>query len=118
MNLEETLTTDVRAGYGERPINGRRKALLDEAEGLVNGPRSQKYGQPVDNFRRIANLWSAYLDGKNGPLTVADAALMQALIKVARLRETPGHRDSWVDLAGYAAAGFDAVADTISGEEG
>jgi hypothetical protein len=118
MNLEDTLTTDVRAGYGERPVNGRRKALLVEAEELVNGPRSQKYGQPVDNFRRIANLWTAYLDGKTGPLTVADAALMQALIKVARLRETPGHRDSWVDLAGYAAAGFDGHTDTILGEEG
>lgn len=113
MNLEDTLTTDVRAGYGERVINGRRAGLLAEAEELVNGPRSQKYGQPVDNFRRIANLWTAYLDGHHGPLSVADAALMQALIKVARLRETPGHRDSWVDLAGYAAAGFDAVADTM-----
>jgi hypothetical protein len=46
---------------------------------------------------------------------------MQALIKVARLRETPDHRDSWVDLAGYAAAGFDATvstAETVEGRHG
>jgi hypothetical protein len=100
-----------------RPLAGRRADLLQEAEELVNGPRSTKYGQPADNFRRIANLWTAYLDGSDEPLTVADAALMQALIKVARLRETPDHRDSWVDLAGYAAAGYDAVADTLHREE-
>lgn len=108
MNLEDTLTTDVRAGYGDTSPK-RRAGVLSEAEGLVNGPRSGAYGQPADNFRRIANLWTAYLDGDARPLTVADAAIMQALIKVARLRETPDHRDSWVDLAGYAAAGFDAV---------
>jgi hypothetical protein len=79
--------------------------LLGEVGRLVNGPRADVYGPPTVNFTRIANLWTAYLDGKT-VITAEDAALMQALIKVARLRETPTHRDSWVDLAGYAASGW------------
>jgi hypothetical protein len=37
---------------------------------------------------------------------------MQALIKVARIRETRNHWDSWVDLAGYAASGWSAAVDS------
>lgn len=91
--------------------NEERSALLQAAEVFVNGKRAADYGEPVDNFRRIANLWTAYLDGKT-ELDEADAAIMQGLIKIARLRETKGHWDSWVDLAGYAASGWSAVADS------
>jgi hypothetical protein len=35
----------------------------------------------------------------------ADVAAMLALLKIARLQQSPNHRDSWVDLAGYAACG-------------
>jgi hypothetical protein len=87
-----------------------RRQVLRVAETLVNGKRSGDYGEPVDNFRRIANLWTAYLDGK-AEVDEADAAIMQALIKIARLRETANHWDSWVDLAGYAASGWSAVVD-------
>jgi hypothetical protein len=82
--------------------------LLGEVGGLVNGPRADVYGHPSDNFRRIAALWTAYLDGKT-VITPVDAALMQALIKVARLRQSSTHRDSWLDLAGYAGAGWEVA---------
>lgn len=88
-----------------------RRQVLRSAEQLVNGKRAQDYGEPVDNFRRIANLWSAYLDGKT-ELDEVDAAMMQALIKVARIRETRNHWDSFVDLAGYAASGWSAAVDS------
>jgi hypothetical protein len=88
-----------------------RRQLLREAEVLVNGKRAQAYGEPVDNFRRIGNLWTAYLDGKT-EVDEVDAAIMQALIKVARIRETRDHWDSWVDLAGYAASGWSAAVDS------
>jgi hypothetical protein len=94
----------------ERMSESDRRGVLRKAESLVNGERADKYGQPVDNFRRIANLWVAYLDGKT-EIDEADAAIMQALIKVARLRHTPNPWDSWVDLAGYAASGWSAVVD-------
>lgn len=88
-----------------------RRQVLRQAEHLINRKRAAEYGEPVDNFRRIANLWTAYLDGKT-ELDEADAAIMQGLIKIARLRETKRHWDSWVDLAGYAASGWSAVVDS------
>ena len=39
------------------------------------------------------------------PLDATDVAHMMVLLKMARLVETPQHRDSWVDMAGYAATG-------------
>lgn len=79
-----------------------RTSVLNEANKIVNGERTNTYGGPEDSFRTIANLWRAYY-GK--PFTTADVAVFLALLKVARLKNSPGHRDSWVDLAGYAACG-------------
>ncbi len=74
--------------------------ILEEAQAVVYGPRAEAYGHPSKNFDRIARLWNAYtgLD-----LSHDDVALMMVLVKVARLQETPRHRDSLVDIAGYAA---------------
>lgn len=79
------------------------------------GERQRKYGPPNKNFACIAALWQGYLRGKYGELATltidaADVAAMSALIKVARLAETPDHEDSWVDLAGYAACGRQVTA--------
>jgi hypothetical protein len=61
------------------------------------------YGEPEDNFDVIAAMWSAYL---GMPVTGADVAAMMILFKVARIAtaEKPS-RDSYVDIAGYAACG-------------
>ena len=81
----------------------RRKMLNDAAE-IVTRDRATTYGEAEDSFRTIANLWNAYLQGKADPeLGPEDVALMMALLKIARLINNPGHYDSAVDLAGYAA---------------
>lgn len=79
-----------------------RKECLDAAATCVLQDRQSQYGGMEDNFGRIANFWSVYLGRKVYP---ADVAAMMALLKIARLRANPGHDDSWVDLAGYAACG-------------
>jgi hypothetical protein len=83
--------------------------ILSEAASIVDGERQKEYGSPSENFTRIAALWTAYLDGrglidldKTDGITPTDYALMQALVKIARL-EHGYHHDSVVDLAGYAA---------------
>jgi len=91
-----------------------RAAVLSAAENAVNGSRDQDYGSPEDSFRKIADLWNAYL-GHVHPddpdrLESWDVALMMDLLKTARLAAKPGHRDSWVDKAGYAACGAEAWA--------
>ena len=73
--------------------------------------RQKVYGTPQENHQRIATLWNAYLGGRfevHGLLIEPeDVALMQILLKIARLIETPDHADSWTDIAGYAAIGDD-----------
>lgn len=84
-----------------------RQSVLMEAEGVVNGPRREAYGHPKLNFARIIALWQSYLDGRPGgrmaDLTEQDHAVMMILLKVARLQQSPQHRDSAVDIAGYTA---------------
>ena len=84
-------------------------SILEEAASIVDGERQREYGSPAENFFRIAQLWTAYLQGRGlidldrtDGIMPTDYAWMQALVKIARL-EHGYHHDSVVDLAGYAA---------------
>lgn len=79
-----------------------RNETLDKAMKCVCGERQDQYGTPENNFTRIANLWTAYLDFKISPV---DVAMMMALLKIARVKTGTATDDSFVDLAGYAACG-------------
>lgn len=81
--------------------------IADEAKRIVSGARRGAYGTPEDNFVRIARFWTAYLQNTGRDVTIApgDVSPMMALLKIARLAETPNHYDSWVDLVGYALTG-------------
>jgi hypothetical protein len=81
--------------------------ILREAEELIRGERAVVYGDAKINHDRIAALWNAYITGKYGvsSLEAIDAAIMMMLVKIARLEHTPNHRDSYVDIAGYAELG-------------
>ena len=85
------------------------KSILQEAHEIIYADREKTYGSPAKNLQVIADLWEAYLRGKgmwnddsNG-LFAEDVALMMVLMKVARLCNTPDHRDSLVDICGYTA---------------
>ena len=79
-----------------------RSDVLSRAEDLITGDRNQSYGDTKESFRRIAAMWSAYL---NWTVTPADAAAMMALLKISRISTDPTNDDHWIDLAGYAALG-------------
>jgi hypothetical protein len=64
-----------------------------------NGERQAVYGHPADDFRRTAAMWSVTFGVEVTPLQVAIA---MGQLKMSRLIGTPGHRDSIVDLVGYA----------------
>ena len=66
--------------------------------------RRASYGSPDENFRRLSKLWEVVLEVDVGAL---GAVLCCVELKVARLLEDPTHADSWVDIAGYAAIGFE-----------
>lgn len=81
------------------------KSLLQQAHEIIYGDREQTYGDPTKNLRNIAAYWSIHLSattGENIVLTPEDVCEMMILLKVARLANTPNHRDSLLDIAGYA----------------
>ncbi len=110
----ETNGQDIVPATKLDPASGPRARCLANAAGAVLKARNGNYGDPEDNFETIAGLWTAYFKRKSQaqgvvsplPFDRSDVALMTALIKVARLAQTPGHEDSWTDLAGYAACGL------------
>jgi len=99
------------AGNADRLLIGEsesmnREECLNNAMECVTKDRQNTYGSPEDNFKRIANLWNAYLDIPNcHQIGADDVAAMLALLKIARIASGNSHSDNWVDLAGYAACG-------------
>ncbi len=90
-----------RADTLDEPVTTREK-ILDAAKERVCGDRDNRYGEPENNFALIAKLWSDYKDIEISP---TDVCMMMALLKIARIRNGKNTRDSFVDLAGYAACG-------------
>lgn len=79
-----------------------RADILDHAKAIVVSDRNLDYGEPEQNFSCIAEMWTLY---KSEPFEPHDVAAMLALVKIARIRNSPDKDDNWVDLAGYAACG-------------
>lgn len=94
-------------GRKDDPDQPLGRAAILEAARVATVDRGGAYGDPEDNFSRIANLWNAHCHnrGMETDFHVTDVALMLALMKVARLANNSAHPDSWADIAGYAACG-------------
>jgi hypothetical protein len=75
------------------------ESILEEAQRLIHGPRNKNYGHPRENFSEIAALFSGYLGRE---ITDIDVANLMILVKIARVKGTGYHRDSFTDIAGYA----------------
>lgn len=89
-----------------------REQMLEEVAGLVAGERNQEYGEPLDNMDRTAKMLSAYLSGRQGSsLSAADVAAFGIILKLGRLAHKRHSMDSWKDIAGYAAIGYEVVQD-------
>lgn len=102
--------------------------IANEALRIVNGARRSAYGPPESNFERIAAIWNTYIEitdrkfvhGREGcyratlRFTPTDVAAMMRLMKEARLCETPDHRDSYVDLVGYALCGAEVAGVSVA----
>jgi hypothetical protein len=83
--------------------------LLVEALSITTGERAATYGHASVNLTRTARLIDAYLGDVDRTITVTDVAAIMALVKLARLRQSPGHYDSLLDVAGYMSAAWDAM---------
>ena len=78
-------------------MNG--EMLLQHAAGVI-AKRREQYGPAEDLFEQVATRWALVLGAK---VTPAQVALCLIDLKLARLTQEPGHLDSIVDVAGYAA---------------
>lgn len=79
--------------------------LLLQAQELIHGQRQQDYGDKLTNFSQVSMMWQGYLAPKLQPdarLTPEDVTFLMILLKLARLSKSPDHKDSLVDVAGYA----------------
>lgn len=72
-------------------------SILHEAEELINGDRQKDYDHPLDNFTRIAKIWSVILGIE---VTPEQVGLCMVGTKLAREAFSP-KRDNLVDGAGY-----------------
>lgn len=87
-------------------IESARENLLAKAKAVVCTDRNQQYGGPEKSFAKIARLWSAYLDFD---VSATDVAMLMGLLKIARISVNQTHEDSFIDLAGYAACGWETA---------
>ena len=91
--------------------------LLDEAYEIISNDRNKQYGSPEENFENIASLWTTYLTAANKVSIVispVQVAHLMILLKIARLSTNPLHKDSGIDIAGYAACGEDCRVKNVS----
>lgn len=80
-----------------------KESILDTAKRLTSSDRQKDYGHPKDNFKRIADLWNAYLINRKNPeteISIEDVAWMMVLLKIARDLNKPT-LDNLVDSVGY-----------------
>lgn len=92
---------------------GARLPMLHRAEKLIRGDRQQDYGDKLENFSQIAELWTATLRRTLRPgaeITAEEVGLCMMQVKIARLSGKPDHRDSILDVAGYAGC-YDDILD-------
>jgi hypothetical protein len=84
--------------------NEVKVSVLKEANKIIYGDREQTYGKPSKNLDTIAKMWNAYIGAVDKrDLNSKDVACLMILLKTARLANQPDHRDSIVDICGYAA---------------
>ena len=91
-----------------------RKQILENAIRTVCQDRQDRYGEVENNFKLIADLWSAYLGAK---VTAIDVAMMMGMLKMARIKTGKYTQDNFVDLAGYAACGAECMPESLQPDD-
>lgn len=90
-----------------------RGNILDAAQTAISQTRDKEYGDAASNFAAIANAWNA-VRGDDYTFRVEDVAEFMIVVKLCRLRHSPNHLDSWMDIAGYAALGGELMTEGVT----
>lgn len=101
----------VAPELGEQPERmAMRKEVLQEAEEAVLRGRNKSYGEPDEDFQRIAALWTALgVRINDEEMRGHHVSMLMTCLKLSRLTWNPTHKDSWVDQIGYGACGYETA---------
>ncbi len=99
----------------KKEISDREKMLIEAAK-IISGQRDKQYGGPEENFGRIAQMWSVIFGRK---FTREEVAMAMIAVKLARHASNYGFQaDTWTDIAGYAACGYEVgISDDKNSED-
>ena len=76
----------------------KSKMFLEEANDIIYGKRAEDYGDAIENFTNIANMWTNYTMSFH--FTKEDVAMMMIMVKIARCHQKITE-DSLKDIVGY-----------------
>lgn len=92
-------------------------AGLERAHNLVTADRNDTHGDPYENHKQIADLWTAYLQFKlpeGVEIKAHEAAIMVQQIKQSRMQAGRPIGDHFDDIAGYSeVAKYCAIQDDM-----
>ena len=87
-------------------IEKPRNRILQMAHKLINGERHNTYGEAKDNWSTISAHWTEILGHE---VDASQCCLCMASVKMARLRHSPDHLDSFADAIGYMALAYELM---------
>jgi hypothetical protein len=76
-----------------------KEDVCDVAKRLTSYDRQLDYGSPIEDFTKQARMWSVIL---NTNVTPQQIAMCMIAVKLCRMTNSPRHRDSAIDVVGYA----------------
>ena len=87
-----------------------REQLLQDVSKIITGDRNREYGEPDQNIGRTYEMLRAYLGTRSGlELEPEDVCAFAIILKLGRLSHDSSKRDTWMDIAGYAACAGDVL---------
>jgi hypothetical protein len=85
------------------PAPAKPLPILEEAAEITSKDRQQVYGHPRQDFQKTVGMWNAVFERKLvEPFDERDFCVAMMCVKMSRLQKTPEHRDSLLDIVGYA----------------
>jgi len=109
-NLQLVDQDDPKLNVVAEPPIPPRQVVLEVAIEAVTKQRNNQYGPPTQDFDRVASLATNLGFSVNGEdLGPHHVAMFMMLIKLSRATWDPTDLDHWVDMAGYAACGYECV---------
>lgn len=94
------MTSSPWQGDAPHEEQGVAERVAREAARIVTGDRNSDYGHPLDDFTKVASMWTAVF---GVPVRPEQVPLAMVCIKIARELNRP-KADNSVDAVGYILA--------------